>query len=582
MRAKGRRRLDVMFLVAGAGAAAGIAAIGAVANNPERIDRMWTAASVNADHSTTIHEVIDYNFGNASERHGLLRNVPDMPLDAPLQVSSPDAPAGINSITPYTFGDGTPGAQIRIGDATKIVHGRHRYLLDYPLTTVDDGTTVNWHAVGAGWVVPIEETDVHLVAPFTFVDPTCETTQGNHACTVRQVEPGHLVVHFGKLGVEQGLTVKANHGAPLAAAPAIPASPATAPKDKGAGVALPTEVAGASALVAALAMSRLVRRAGRERVAAGTTAASAAYGDPTTGEETRVDITKLADLATTEFAPPEGITAPEGGVILNEQVQQDSKVAWLLEAANAGTIRIDEEHGKATKLVRTAPGEGSVKSVLDTAFGPREEVPLGKYDSIFASGWTELGALLELWKVQSGLWDPRGDRRRVKYILLGVLGLIVGGVGLAGAGALAGRWGSSWVTLVAVSGVIGGAAFAAILRSWELRVRTAKGTGLWLRVESFRRFLHASEAQHAEDAARRGVLREYTAWAVAVGEVDHWAKAVKKATSIPPDTAGLHYAYLAPSLISSTSHTSTAPSSSGGGGGGTGGGGGGGGGGGSW
>ena len=77
-------------------------------------------------------------------------------------------------------------------------------------------------------------------------------------------------------------------------------------------------------------------------------------------------------------------------------MEQNHKVAWLLEAANAGAIRIDEEHGKATQLVRTAPGDPSVKPVLDTAFGPREEVPLGKYDSIFATGWTELGALLEL------------------------------------------------------------------------------------------------------------------------------------------------------------------------------------------
>jgi hypothetical protein len=32
------------------------------------------------------------------------------------------------------------------------------------------------------------------------------------------------------------------------------------------------------------------------------------------------------------------------------------------------------------------------------------------------------------------------------------------------------------------------------------------GSGLWLRVESFRRFLAGSEAHHAEEAAKRGVL----------------------------------------------------------------------------
>jgi uncharacterized membrane protein YgcG len=106
-----------------------------------------------------------------------------------------------------------------------------------------------------------------------------------------------------------------------------------------------------------------------------------------------------------------------------------------------------------------------------------------------------------------------------------------------------------------------------------------------VRVESFRRFLAESEAYHAEEAAKRGVLREYTAWAVAVGEIDRWQRAVA-AASIAPQTAGLSYAYMAPLLLSSTTSTATPPSSSGGGGGGFGGGsvggGAGGGGGGSW
>jgi hypothetical protein len=583
MRVKGRRRVDLLLLVVGAGAAAGIAAIGAFANNPERLDRIWTTATFRPDGTTEVHEVIDDNFGNASERHGLERRVPSLAVDAPIQVSSPDAPASINSITPYTFDDGTHGAQIRIGDATKVVHGRHRYVLDYVLTTLDRGTSILWNAVGTGWTLPIQQTDIHVVAPFAFVQPDCQTGTARHhrSCTVRQVAPGHLVVHTGALRAGQGVTITAGKGAAVPVIPAVPAPPATAPDLPGSGVALPAGVAGAGALVAALALSTLVRRAGRERVAAGTTAAGAAYGDATVGGETRVDVTKLGELATTEFAPPEGLTAPQGGIILAEQVRPQHKVAWLLEAANAGAVRIDEEHHKATRLVRTAPGDPSVKPVLDTAFGPRDEVPLGTYDSIFAAGWSELGGLLESWKRESGLWDPAGDRRRVKYILLGVLGVLLGGVALAGGGALAGRWGGQWLPLVAIGAVLAGGGFAAILRSWELRVRTPQGTGMWLRVESFRRFLHESEARHAEDAARRGVLREYTAWAVAVGEVDHWSKAVEKATAIPPDTAGLSYAYLAPSLISSTSHTSTAPSSSGGGGG-IGGGGGGGGGGGNW
>ena len=97
-------------------------------------------------------------------------------------------------------------------------------------------------------------------------------------------------------------------------------------------------------------------------------------------------------------------------------------------------------------------------------------------------------------------------------------------------------------------------------------MRTPQGSGLWLRVESFRRFLSESEAYHAEEAAKRGVLREYTAWAVAVGEIGRWSRAVA-ASSVIPETAGIHYAYMAPYLLTSTTSAATAPSSSGSGGG---------------
>ena len=120
---------------------------------------------------------------------------------------------------------------------------------------------------------------------------------------------------------------------------------------------------------------------------------------------------------------------------------------------------------------------------------------------------------------------------------------------------------------MAVGALVGGAGWAAATQAGELRVRTPMGSALWLRVESFRRFLAASEAQHAEEAAKRGVLREYTAWAVAVGEIDHWSQVVRAAKINDP--VGMPMLLMYPLLGSAMSHTVVAPSSSGGGGGGS-------------
>ena len=65
-----------------------------------------------------------------------------------------------------------------------------------------------------------------------------------------------------------------------------------------------------------------------------------------------------------------------------------------------------------------------------------------------------------------------------------------------------------------------------VTHRWELLVRSPKGSGLWLQIEGFRRFLQTSEQRHVEEASKRGVLRQYTAWAVALGEIEHWKKAI--------------------------------------------------------
>src|SRR5262249_13198169 len=82
------------------------------------------------------------------------------------------------------------------------------------------------------------------------------------------------------------------------------------------------------------------------------------------------------------------------------------------------------------------------------------------------------------------------------------------------------------VALAAWGGLLAGAGLAALTRGWELRVRTPLGCELWLRVESFRRFLAGPQAHHVEEATKQGVLGEYSAWAVAVGEIDPWSRVV--------------------------------------------------------
>jgi hypothetical protein len=571
-----------MAVLAGACVVGGLVAlVGAVIGHGEQVAAMWVRADVADDGSAQISEVIDYDFGSSFDKHGIYRVVPGLSPEAPIAVEA-DAPDDVDvSIVPG-------GTRIRIGDPVRTVSGSHRYQIGYPLPGVVIGDRLAWDAVGTQWEVGIARAEIHLMTPFELVDARCfEGTAGSDdPCVVREVEPGHLVVTVDDLAAGEGVSIEAQPGSALADPPAGPEPPTERPDHPGTGLVPPALAGAAATLAAGLVALWLVRRAGRERVGAGGAADAAwADGGGPLGE-VRMDHEKLAEMATVEFAPPGDLTAAQGGIVLAEGVKPNHKVAWLIGAAIEGSVELAEEDGTpGTRLVRKASGSPETAMVLETAFDGRDELVLGSYDRDFAKAWQQLDNQLGWWQAHSGLWDPRAEARRLAARVLGIVAIVLGALVLLAGGAAANRWGGEWLPLAVVGGLIAGPGVAATTAAWELHVRTVAGSSAWLRVESFRKFLAESEAYHAEEAAKRGVLREYTAWAVAVGEIDRWSRAVAASSAIPA-AAGIGYVHAAPLLYGATAASATAPSSRGsggfGGGGGSVGGGAGGGGGGSW
>jgi uncharacterized membrane protein len=219
-------------------------------------------------------------------------------------------------------------------------------------------------------------------------------------------------------------------------------------------------------------------------------------------------------------------------------------------------------------------------------------ITLGTYDASFANAWKKAASSIGVWAASSGTFRrrPPGQVGQSLLVTAGACTLVplvfVGGRIVS---ALAGSVDVLFTPVAAVVLAVvvpGAVAVAVYQRLW--RSLSARGSAIALRSESFRRFLHDSEAQHVEWAWQNGLLREYSAWAVALGEVTAWNTAMA-ASSIPPAEVMSSTNVLVPALYASSfSSTTTAPSSSGSGGGGGfsgggfSGGGGGGGGGGSW
>lgn len=594
MQLRTKRWVTGLGVGVGIGALAITTLIGARSGDEERVASLQVHATIDPYGPTRVTEVIDYDFG-ANDRHGIYRTIPDLDSTPAIQVSSPDAPD--------QFEVSLEGGQqkIKIGDPNKKISGRHRYQISYNLLNQASGRKLAFDAIGTEWEVPIRLATVDVVTPAAFTGLRCDrgTTGDTGGCETGQPEPGHLRMQVKDLDKGDGITLYGTAQNSLIDVPRLP-SFSRPPADDSPALAAPVLAALVAAAIAGLVGLVLTRRAGREWVSAGGAADAAFLTSPGAATPTysalppppgrqfqpepvaaavptdarRIDAAALATMATTEFAPPPGLSAAHGSVVLTESVGEDAKAAWLIEQTIAGTVAFDASTG-TKQLLRSNDPQVRLPPVLENAFAGRTSISLGSYDPTFGSAWTNLGAELKNWRMASGLWDPAGDKRRTS---VGVLGVVGGLIGLAGTFFFA--W-AGVLPLVVLTALVGGLGIASGANSWELAVRTPAGSATWLRVESFRRFLHDSEVQHVDWAVQHGVLREYTAWAVAVGEIDRWNNALSRSTMAPQvDPSAFAYASMAYSFAGAAHTASTAPSSSGGGGGV--GGGGGGGGGGSW
>ena len=580
-----RRKLDIFLTILATAAIAGVAVAGSAVGDNERVATIWVEAKL-ADGDLSVAEVIDYDFG-LQRRRGIYRDVDDLDPDANISVSSPSAPDEF-VVFDQSFSSQLR-ARIRVGDPSVTISGRHRYNIGFPLTGLADDDVLKWDAVGEEWSVSIQRAEILLTSDRELNDVQCLTGPAGSwdTCTAEALAPGVVKVSVKGLAARHAVTLYANLGNPVPASVADSFLPSGSADDPGIPTLSIIVVALIAALAASVPVALVIRRLGREKVSTGGTVA-AAFGGSIDGIEL-VDHEDLADMATTAFAPPEGISAAHAGVLYLEAIPKAALPAWLVERAIAGEIEIEGE-GKDLTIHRTDIDPDPLwRPTINKMFGGRKKISLAKYDKKFTAGRAHLNKKLEKWQKDSSYWDPAGQVMQVRVRALSVAGGIIGLAITAGAGAASARWGGPWIAALVVGAALAGASASSMVRAWELLVRSPEGSAMWIHIESFRRFLEGSEAEHVENAAAMGVMREYTAWAIALDETKAWTKAVERAAADSPEFsrnfgADLYIAFAARNIASAAARGSTAPSSSGSGGGGgfSAGGGGGGGGGGSW
>jgi uncharacterized membrane protein YgcG len=530
--------------------------------HPERFDAKQVVVQPAGDDGVRIREVVDQDFGT-HDRHGYERVIPnDFGVPTDVTATSPDAPDDVHT---FPLGGETV---IRVGDPNVTVTGQHRYVLEYtlPAARLTSGMLF-LDIIGDQETLETGRIEVILTG-LTLRDPFCSVGARGAVggCTLQPagdvyrtvispLEPGEALTVSGEV---TGRVPPAD--VPIPAIPDRREEPNRAPL---AALMLPL------GLLSGGGVYLLARRHGRNEVYAGG-AADAAFGGPlpppgSPPQAVRlVPDTKMDELATTEFVPPPGLAPWQGNVLLRERIDERSVNAWFSGHAARDILTITRDGDKVVlaRGPRFDEADAADLDVLRPLFRKGDSVTLGGYHKEFATAWNAARSLMQRSIAQSGYWKrlpptTRGTGCSTPLLLIAAVWLVI-------------AFGSM---LSAVLGVFGGAVGAvlfgllvpgltafAMYRSL-LPARSAAGSALALRTESFRRFLAASEGRHVEWAWQHGVLREYSAWAVALGAADTWQRAME-ASSVPPtevSTGPLVVWAMAPSLTKAH----TPPSSSG-------------------
>lgn len=534
-----------------------------------------------------VREVVDIDFG-LEERRGYQRIIPnDFGEATEVTAFSPDAN---DEVSVVQIGGST---RIRVGDPNITFRGRHRYEVEYVLPDADVSSgLLALDVIGNDETLRTERFEVVLVGFEGLVDPDCATGRrgtiggcefveddGVFRAVIEPLEPGEGISVFGAF----------ESAAPGVERPAAPPVPDwRTPPFWSLGLA----VAAMGVLIAG-GVFVAMRRRGSNTVFGAGGAADAAHGIPLPAPGAsvndvvthRVPDDRLAELATIEFVPPRGLEPWHGAVLLRERVDDDSVRAWFGEMIARGTI-VTEGEG-SDMVLQAGPTDATLSSrdrkLLSELFRYGPEVPLGEYRKSFANLWKKIRSQQAETVDDAGWWErPIATRKGVTsswwmivvWVVIGVVAFsgVFGPVLLVIAEGM-----NAWLPALAFSALLI-AGIASLAYRTMLASRTATGSALTLRTESFRRFLEASEGRHVEWAWEQGVLREYSAWAVALGAADAWSSAIR-ASDVPDQNLYLAGPMVMHSNVAAFSSTTTAPSSSGSGGfsgGGVGGGGGGG------
>lgn len=525
-----RRRIPLSVIVVVAVALASGGARRASADQGWTLQKFHADITIQHDGSLLVTETIDAAFD--IPKHGIFRDIPvryafdgshDRAYD--LRIRSVTNAAG--TPWPYQRSQIGPDAELKIGDASRLVTGTQTYLITYEvrdaLNGFPDHDELYWNVNGGNWSVPSMEVSATVrldgggieraqcyEGPRGSQEPCNFLSADDRAgfVTKRAFAPGEqLTVVVGlRKGVVVAPTVKLIDTNPGFVESYFNITPWTV------GITLAVFLAGLGFL--------LVKwwRSGRDRVFT-----TIYYLSRNPAEEPRPFFHR--DQVVVEYTPPEDLRPAQMGLLLDEHVDQKDVTATIIDFAVRGYLTITEldkewvlghSDWKLTKVKEPKDLKPYERTLFKGLMGDRKEVLLSDLHTDYWGALVDAQRQLYDGAVEHGWFTRDPAAQRSQWQALGV-GALVGGAIL------------TWALAVfAGDGLVGlPVAFLGLVMipfSRAMPKRTAKGSELLRRVLGFRLYIDTAEKERQKFNEQQDIFAEYLPYAIVFGCVDKWAR----------------------------------------------------------
>lgn len=508
------------------------------------IDNFQSEIQIREDGRVVVAETIDVDF-NTLSKHGIYRDTPFVYQGedgkkiytkiavGPITADGSFVPFGISRNGDFT--------RIKIGDPDKTVSGKHKYEINYSVSGVlrsfEDQDEFFWNVTGNGWPVPILQSSARVILPQEGIEKVIcyEGVYGSRRpCLSNLVSSKEAFFQSSqRLEVNEGLSIVVGYRKGLV--PILTVEPPKRIEDEILdGIFKPTSLFAfcLSLILGIIFVFWLWWGRGRDfwqkqRYAFDTQ--TEVEVKPVDGHETIV----------VEFTPPENLRPAEVGTLADERADTLDVSATIVDLASRGFLMISEEEKKwlfgkkdyiLTKKEKDASGLLNYeRELLEKIFEDGEIVNLSSLKSEFYTHLKEVKKKLYEEMMQKGFFVENPEKVRNKYLIFGILAVIIGGVTVfLGVSLVSGSILSFGAGLTANGLVL--AIFSRLMPR-----RTSLGREIYRRVRGFELFISTAEKYRQQFFERKNLFNEILPYAIIFGLTEKFINAFKE-LGIEPQT----------------------------------------------